>query len=404
MNTVVEVEEKQQQQQQPESRREQVRKVGQSGNYWYAMELSSKLKKGKSLEVMFWKSPIALYRGEDGTVRALENRCPHRQLRLSSGIVEGNQIICQYHGWTFDGCGKCTAISHELGKGKTDNVPNIKVNSYPAQEKYGLIWVFPGDPGLADQVPLPEIPQLTQDQPWKFVPLDFTLKAHFSMILENVCDFNHAFLHRKFKPFVNPHLREHRREGDTIWMEYDTDLSQSSVVKAAGENKGKGLEDMTLWYQYPYQGSNISDTYLHWLFMTPIDEKTTRCFFVFLFGSMEIPFIRKEVPRFLRKPLIHLINFFYVVPLLKEDVYILAEEMLGHERHPHIQHLEFNPIVGEFQKMSIEKWNEYVHTEALRKKKQKEAKQRYIFPGAGLTKKELREYNQMLEESKELGI
>jgi hypothetical protein len=41
------------------SRREQVRAVGQSGNYWYAMEMSSKLKKGKSVEVIFWKSPIA---------------------------------------------------------------------------------------------------------------------------------------------------------------------------------------------------------------------------------------------------------------------------------------------------------------------------------------------------------
>ena len=65
--------------------------------------------------------------------------------------------------------------------------------------------------------------------------------------------------------------------------------------------------------------------------------------------------------------------------------------------------LDFS-IVGEFQKLSIEKWNEYIHTEALRKKKQLESKERHIFPGAGLTKKELREYNRMLEESQELGL
>ena len=390
---------------QPKSRREQVRAVGQSGNYWYAMEMSSKLKKGKSLEVIFWKSPIALYRGEDGDVRAIENRCPHRQLRLSSGIVQGNEITCQYHGWTFDGCGTCTGISHELGKGKAkDSLPNIKINSYPVQEKYGLIWVFPGDPALADKVHIPEVPQLTQENPWEFVPLDFTLKAHFTMILENVCDFNHAFLHRKFKPFTDPHLLGTRHEGDIIYVDYETDMSQSSAVKAAGEKKGKGLENMTLWYHYPYQGSNTADKYLHWLFMTPIDEKTTRCFFVFLLGPLEIPFINKPVPKFLRKTVIHLANFFYIVPLLKEDVFILQEEMLGQERHPHIQHLEFNPIVGEFQKLSIKKWNEYIHTEALRKQKQLDSKERYIFPGAGLTKKELREYSRMQEETKELGL
>ncbi len=389
----------------PKSRRELVRTMGQSGNYWYAMEQSKNIKKGQSKEVIFWKSPIALFRGEDGKINAIENRCPHRQLRLTSGIVEGNEIICQYHGWNFDGCGKCTGISHELGKGKgKGSLPNIKVNSYPVQEKYGLIWVFPGDPALADKVDMPALPQLDQENPWEYVPLEFDLKAHYSMILENVCDFNHAFLHRKFKPFTDPHLRGSRREGDTIWIDYETDMSQSSAVKTAGEKKGEGLEDMTLWYQYPYQGSNTANKYYHWLFMTPIDEKTTRCFFIFLLGPLEIPLINKPVPKFLRKTVIHIANSLYIIPLLKEDVFILAEEMLGQQRHPDIQHLEFNPIVGEFQKMSIEKWEEYVHTEALRKKQQKEDKQRYVFTGAGLTKKELRDYNTMLAEKQDAGL
>ena len=120
--------------------------------------------------------------------------------------------------------------------------------------------------------------------------------------------------------------------------------------------------------------------------------------------GVNCPFINKPVPKFLRKTVIALANKFYIIPLLGEDTYILAEEMLGQERHPDIQHLEFNPIVAEFQKMSIEKWEEYVHTEALRKKKQKEAKERYVFTGAGLTKKELRDYNKMLEEKEAAGL
>jgi hypothetical protein len=55
---------------------------------------------------------------------------------------------------------KCTGISHELGKGKAkESLPNIQINSYPVQEKYGLIWVFPGDPALADKVQ-------SKVQPW----------------------------------------------------------------------------------------------------------------------------------------------------------------------------------------------------------------------------------------------
>ncbi len=383
--------------------RQRVRSIGQSGNYWYAVELSKNLKSGDSKEVVFWKSSIAIYRGEDGKVRALENRCAHRQLRLTKGIVEGNNIICQYHGWTYDGCGKCIAISHEIGSSKKDKLPQIKVNSYPAREKYGLIWLFPGDPEQAEDSEIPVIPQLEIDKPWKFIPIDITINAHFSMVLENVCDFNHAFLHRKLRPFTDPHLRGFDREGDVITMDYETDLSKSQVVKLAGENQGKGFDDMTLWYNYPFQASNISDKYLHWLFMVPIDEKTTRCFFLFLFGSLEIPYVKWQIPQMLRKPLIRMINKFYVLPLLGEDLWALEEEQLGHDSHPDAHHYEFNPIVKAFQKMTLEKWEQYVESEVARQQRYKDANKRNFFPGGGLTRLDLEEYKAR-RDSKELHV
>jgi phenylpropionate dioxygenase-like ring-hydroxylating dioxygenase large terminal subunit len=375
-----------------ESLREKVRNIGLNGNYWYAVELSKNLKKGKSIETIFWGSPIVIFRGSDGKVYALENRCAHRQLRLTSGIVDGNNIICQYHGWTYDEGGKCIAISHEIGTKKTNRLPNIKIRSYPVREKYGLIWIFPGNPARASSVPLPEIPQLDQERPWKYVPIDITINAHFSMILENVCDFNHAFLHRKYRPFTDPHLLDHHRENDVITMEYETDLSQSQVVKVAGENQGKNFDKMTLWYDYPYQASNIADTYLHWLFMLPINKRTTRCIFVFLFGSFEVPYINLKIPRIFHKQLIRLINRFYVVPLLKEDLWALEEEMLGHDRHPDKHHYEFNPIVSSFQKMSLEKWGEYLRDESERAEKEQATGPNTYIMGGGLTDQDLTEY------------
>ena len=371
------------------SLREQVRDIGQNGNYWYAAELSKNLKKGKSIEVIFWKSPIAIYRGEDGKVRALENRCAHRQIRLTTGIVNGNDIICQYHGWTYDGCGKCVAISHEIGVSKKGKLPNIQIRNYPVKEKYGLIWVFPGDPEKASGVPLPSIPQLDGEKPWKCIPIDITINSHYSMILENVCDFNHAFLHRKYKPFTDPHLLDHYRKDDIITMEYETDLSNSQVVKAAGKNQGKDFEKMTLWYHYPYQASNIADTYLHWLYMLPIDEKTTRCFFLFLFGSFEIPYVRMKIPRILHGPLIRAINKFYIVPLLSEDLWALEEEMVGHNRFPEEHHYEFNPIVSAFQKLSLEKWQQYVASEVSRYNSENKPTSKKTVVGGGLSAKEL---------------
>ena len=176
--------------------RHQIRQTGLSGNHWYAVEQDRNLKRKKVVEIVFWKTSIALYRSEDGEVHAVENRCAHRQLSLAKlGHVEGDLLVCGYHGWKYNGCGQCVEISHDLGK--SNKMPNIKIRRFPVRVKYGLIWIFPGNADLADSVPLPSIPVLDQEVSWPYIPIDMTIKAHHSMIMENVCDFNHEYLHRK---------------------------------------------------------------------------------------------------------------------------------------------------------------------------------------------------------------
>ncbi len=339
-----------------EPRATRVRRVGPNPNYWFAVESERNLKPKQIKEVRFWGDSIALYRGEDGTVRAVENRCAHRQLPLTAGIVHGPNIACQYHGWSYDGCGRCVSISHELGKART-KLPKIRIKAYPVKIAYGLVWIFPGDPENAERVPLPDIPQLRSAEPWPVVPIDVTVGAHFSMVVENVCDFNHAFLHRHKQPFTQPVLREHWREGDTIHVVYDTSFHESRISKLLAEQKQ--LDQIRLWYQYPYQGSDIAGKYLHWLFMLPEDERTTRCFFLFLFGPIRIPGTSLHLPRWLKKPVLGLVNRMYIQPLLDEDKFALEQEQLGFDRHHDKPYNELNPIVPEFQKMTIARWEDW---------------------------------------------
>jgi phenylpropionate dioxygenase-like ring-hydroxylating dioxygenase large terminal subunit len=355
-----------------ESRVAEVRRSGPSGNFWYAVELASKLKRGQVVAVVWWKTSIAIYRDDAGNVSALEDRCAHRQLPLSCGRVEGSRLVCQYHGWKYDGAGRCVEISHELGKGR-DKLPKIGIRSYPVKERYGLIWVFPGDPALAESVPLPEVPELSGPKPWPVIPIDITIGAHFSMIVENVCDFNHAYLHRNKEPFVDPKLVECRRSGDTINVTYQTSFGKSLIARLASENGGKGLDRIKLWYQYPYQGSDILGKYLHWLFMLPIDEKTTRCFFLFLFGPIEIPFLRWTIPRPLKPLALKLANMLYVEPLLAEDKWVLEAEQVGFDRHADRPMIELNPAVIEFQKLTLEKAREYQTSELSRSLRRRQA-------------------------------
>lgn len=102
--------------------------------------MSEAVAPGAVLRVIVDGNDIVVWRGSDGAVRAWENRCPHRGMRLSYGFVRGNRLTCLYHGWGYDGQGSCVSIpAHPtLTPPKT-----IKVARYDCVEGSGLVWVAP---------------------------------------------------------------------------------------------------------------------------------------------------------------------------------------------------------------------------------------------------------------------
>lgn len=363
--------------------RAKTRRAGPNGNYWYAVELAENVKAGQVQEVVFWGTSIALYRGHGGEIFALANRCAHRHIRLSIGQVEGDCLTCIYHGWRYDGDGRCVHIAHEIGPSRK-GLPNIGIRSYPVRVRYGLIWIFPGDPALAERVPLPSIPVLEGDAPWPFVPIDMTIKAHFSTIIENGCDFYHAYLHRKYKPFADSHLESCRREGDVIHLAYTSKQGEGWLARLGTPQGGRDLNSMILWYQYPYQGSDMDGKYIQWLFVLPIDESTTRCFYLFLWGPMVIPLVRLDVPFAVRRPILRGINAVYLRPLLCEDKLVLEEEQAAMNSPVAHLSIEMNPVISMFQKLTLEKWEEYVASERARLAACERSRSRLASLGAGL--------------------
>jgi len=134
--------------------RRDLRKTGIHPDHWYPFLRSRLLKPGKAVGVTFAGEPIVLVRTATGRLYALEDRCAHRQVPLHAGVVSGECIQCCYHGWTYDHAGQCVNIPYV---GKSDAVPR-GVRSYPSREQYGLIFVFPGRPELADAAPFPDVP------------------------------------------------------------------------------------------------------------------------------------------------------------------------------------------------------------------------------------------------------
>lgn len=88
---------------------------------------------------------VVLSRKTDGSVAALEDACAHRKPQLSMGRIVGDQIECGYHGLTFDCSGVCT-LAPRLEKPPR----GARVRAYPVESRYGLLWVWMGNPALAD--------------------------------------------------------------------------------------------------------------------------------------------------------------------------------------------------------------------------------------------------------------
>ncbi len=124
-------------------------------NYWYPVEWSAEVGR-KPVAVTVCGESLMLQRDEDGVVHALHDRCPHRGVKLSEGKEEfPGTVTCPYHAWTF------RLSDGELVAVITDGPDSpmcgrVAVQTYPAAEAVGLVWVFIGDREphpLADQLP-----------------------------------------------------------------------------------------------------------------------------------------------------------------------------------------------------------------------------------------------------------
>jgi phenylpropionate dioxygenase-like ring-hydroxylating dioxygenase large terminal subunit len=342
------------------TQRQKQRAAGLHPDYWYPALWSHELLPGQVKEVVFWKRSLAVFRGADGKVRAVENRCAHRQLKLSLGNVEGCELTCAYHGWTFDGNGKCTHIEHSLFGHK---MPNVKIQSFPVQERYGIIFVFPGNPERQSEHPLPDIPEWHDDSGWGKIPVDFTWRAHHSIIIDNTCDFTHAYLHRNKRPFTYAELKSLETNGDSIDLEYDTRVGDTRLQRLFVNQRTTNTNAMKLGYHYPYQWSSTDDKIKHWCFVLPMDERNTRAFFLFYFSpdTVKIPYLPAvKLPNKVMDAVMPLARRLFVTPLLAEDRLAVEAEQEGYEKHWDKPVPDLNPVPVAFMGLTIRKWEEYL--------------------------------------------
>jgi 5,5'-dehydrodivanillate O-demethylase oxygenase subunit len=184
--------------------------------FWQPVYLSRDLAKGKSVPIRVMGEDFTLYRGESGRPYVTVHRCPHRGTQLSTGRVQGEQLSCRYHGWTFDPTGQCTAQPAE----PQPFCSKVKIATYPAREAIGLIFAYLGE-GTAPR--FPEWPKLGQFLHRHRIDCNYFQSA------ENIIDDIHVhFSHRNSEV-----LRRSRRAAIPKVSAYETPFGLTQQLQHA---------------------------------------------------------------------------------------------------------------------------------------------------------------------------
>lgn len=264
----------------------QVREIGINPNYWYPVAWAEQLSIHQILPVTLWKQSIAVYRDSTGKVYALENACPHKGVELHRGEVQGDRLVCPYHGWEFSPAGECVNIPYFPPGQK---LPCAQARSYPTEERYGIVWVFPGEPALATLRQIPDVPEYA-DPGCFAIPITGVFKSHFSISNENTMDVFHGFLHKNLQGWFDPALLKLQQTDTSVRADYRVSY-RGILTKFLGLSNEGGVTTRTvsIHYQYPHYHSTMEGVSSLYLMRMPVGPNETRSFSLLFFPKLRIP-------------------------------------------------------------------------------------------------------------------
>ncbi|MCU0968700.1 MAG: aromatic ring-hydroxylating dioxygenase subunit alpha [Rubrivivax sp.] len=190
------------------------------------------------LAVELLGDPLVLWRDGGGAPVLFADRCPHRGARLSMGRVEGGTLRCAYHGWRFDGGGRCIAVPSAPG---FEPPASCAARALSVQVAHGMVWAgFDG----AEAGP-PVLDGLAQR---RLVYGPFDVETSAPRAVENFLDTSHfAFVHEGWlgdaaHPEVPAHEVTATADGRPVIERYPAWQPRASAAAAGGD-----------WVDYRYE-------------------------------------------------------------------------------------------------------------------------------------------------------
>jgi len=158
-------------------------------NAWYAAAWDHEVGR-HLLPRTICDEPILLYRRTDGTPAALADACWHRLVPLSHGRLDGDEVVCGYHGLAYAADGRCTRMpsQHSIN-------PSACVRAFPVVERHRFIWVWTGNPAAADPALVPDL-HWNDDPAWASDGDLIRVRCDYRLVLDNLMDLTHeTFVH-----------------------------------------------------------------------------------------------------------------------------------------------------------------------------------------------------------------
>lgn len=152
---------------------------------WYMGAWSHEVQ-GQPLPRRLLGRPVVFFRGANGVVGALEDRCCHRAAPLSLGRIAGNNLQCGYHGLCFNAQGVCVRVP-----GQDAIPPAARVPSFETVEQDAVVWIWMGDADKADRSLIPRFPRHV-DPSWRWSGAHFSYKADHLLLYDNLVDLTHV--------------------------------------------------------------------------------------------------------------------------------------------------------------------------------------------------------------------
>jgi 5,5'-dehydrodivanillate O-demethylase len=199
--------------------------------YWHPVAVAGELTEEKPIKaVKILDEELVVFRDKTGRYGLVGEHCPHRSASLAFGRVDQEGIRCPYHGWKFDGAGKCLEQPAEP-EGSTFK-ERTRHRAYLLEKLGGLLFAYMGPE------PKPLLPRwdvLAWENGKRWIVVDSLLDCNWLQPMENSVDPSHLFwLHGDSGHLVG-HMPDYQETHEYIRFRYGIIKRRITPGRKAGD-------------------------------------------------------------------------------------------------------------------------------------------------------------------------